>query len=123
MRALATGVTHRAFAHRVANVRIDFFGVRGVDQRALRGVFIFQAIAHNERARSVRELLHEFSLHGRVHDETLRAYARLTRVTKLARHRALNGGVHVGVGAHHKRRVTTQLHAYALHGVRTLLHQ
>ena len=81
-----------------------------VDQRADVDAVVLAA-ADGERAHPLAELLGELLGHRAVHQEPVGGGARLAHVAHLGDHRAVDGGVDVGVLEDQERRVAAELHA------------
>ena len=92
-----------------------------VDERADVGAVVLAA-AEGERAHPVGELLGELVGDRGVHQEPVGGGARLAHVAHLGEHRAVDGGVDVGVVEDEERRVAAELHADPLELVGGLLH-
>jgi ParB family chromosome partitioning protein len=82
-----------------------------------------EAVANPQLLHRGDELAREFVIDLVLHDEAVRAHAGLARVAVLARDRARDGGVEVGVIENEERRVAAELQRDLLHGARALRHQ
>ena len=94
----------------------------GIDQRTHVAV-LFQSMAHLQLANALHEAIRELVAHRVLHQDPVRADARLARVSELRRDRALHRVLQIAVFKHQKRRVAAQLQPELLHRPRRFADQ
>ena len=94
----------------------------GVNQGAQlrRGV---QAVSEIEFTHPFDEFVGELFDQRVGHIQPIRRSAGLATVAHLGQHRAIDGGIHIGVVEHHERGVAAEFHRGAQQLLRRLLHQ
>lgn len=95
----------RTLTDRIRNVPLDFGDSRRVDEWTLMSLPV-QAIPDNQIGYTSPQLREEFLVYARVHENSVGADTRLTRVAELRCQRARDGKIHVCILEDEKRCVT-----------------
>ena len=114
--ALAAGQHLGALAAGILDVALDLVDRGGLDQRPLLDARV-EALADLEALHRLGEPRRELVVDLLLHVDAVGAHAGLAAVAELARDRALDRGVEVGVVEDDQRRVPAELHAHLLDGV------
>lgn len=106
----------------IANLLLAALHGAGIDQRTHLAVLL-QSVAHFQLPHALHEAIRELIAHRILHQQPIRADARLSRVPELRRDRALHRVLQIAVLKHQKRRVPAQLQPQFLHRPRRFADQ
>lgn len=118
--ALAAGDDPGAARYRIRDVALDLLDGLLVDQRPLRHAGL-GAVADLHRRHFPGQLLDELVVDAVLRVEPVGADTGLAHVAIFRDHRAIDGGIDIGIVEHHERRIAAELEPEPLHADRGLL--